>query len=124
MRRWLAILLLVLLPTQATWAVVAGYCVDEPDTTVSHFGHHDRASHSHALTLLDAPSDTADSSSDGSINLGHDCGHCHGHFAGILTGFAPLQFEQFRSLSTPLGDDPLSAYAAVRPERPKWVPLA
>ena len=45
MRRWLAIFLLVLLPTQATWAVVAGYCVDSPGVTAGHFGHHDRSLH-------------------------------------------------------------------------------
>ena len=41
MRRWLAILLLVCLPLQFSWAAVADYCMHESGETADHVGHHD-----------------------------------------------------------------------------------
>ena len=94
MRRWLAIFLLVLLPTQATWAVVAGYCVDSPGVTAGHFGHHDRSLHGHTLTPPEAsPEDALGSGSNNMVSTSPDCGHCHGHFAGVLTEACLLQLE-------------------------------
>lgn len=124
MRRWLAIFLLVLLPTQATWAVVAGYCIHKPDAAVSHFGHHEHAAHGHAPTLPEASSDTPDASSDATIVASHDCGHCHGHIAGIPPDVQSLWLERPRSSSPVISDESQTAYAAVRPERPKWVRFA
>ena len=40
MRRWLATLLLVLLPFQFSWAAVGGYCQHETGAAAKHFGHH------------------------------------------------------------------------------------
>ena len=123
MRRWLAILLLVLLPTQATWAAVAGYCVHKLGSAVSHLGHHDHAAHGHASTLLDE-SDTTFSISDATLGVSHDCGHCHGQYAGMLLRVESLRFEQIPSPSIAVNDEPCTAYHSLRPERPKWSHLA
>jgi hypothetical protein len=123
MRRWLAILLLVLLPAQTTWAVVAGYCVHESSAAASHFGHHDHASHSHAPGLPGA-SGTPESNSDATASVVHDCGHCHGLYASMLITFEPLQLKPNPGLSAPTSDQPRAACTVTRPERPKWEPLA
>ncbi|WP_406625502.1 hypothetical protein [Acidovorax sp. SDU_ACID1] len=124
MRRWLAILLLVLMPAQATWAVAAGYCVHTPGAAASdHLGHHDPSAHGHASVLADAPQ-AQDAGSDGAPHGHHDCGHCHGQCAGLLIGLAPLPLERIPGPSVQPIDDPWAALASVRPERPKWAPLA
>lgn len=123
MRRWLAILFLVLLPAQTTWAVVAGYCVHESDAAANHFGHHDHASHLHAPIPLDA-SGTQDANTDSTTGIAHDCGHCHGQYASLLIAFEPPQLELTPNLSAPISDQTEPAYTAARPERPKWESLA
>ena len=40
MRKWLAIVLLVFLPLQFSWAAVASYCQHETGAAAKHFGHH------------------------------------------------------------------------------------
>lgn len=125
MRRWLAIFLLVLLPTQATWAVVAGYCVDSPGVTAGHFGHHDRSLHGHTLTPPEAsPEDALGSGSNNMVSTSPDCGHCHGHFAGVLTEACLLQLESSHGLSILLGAESWSDCTTARPECPKWAQLA
>ena len=123
MRRWLAVLLLMLLPTQMTWAVVAGYCAHESGAAADHVGHHDHAAHSHGHLLPDAP-DPPDSGSDARAGVNHDCGHCHGQYASMPIAVVPPQFERFPSASLPPGDERCAAPAAAQPERPKWAHLA
>ena len=123
MRRWLAILLLVLLPTQMTWAVVAGYCAHESGAAADHVGHHDHASHGHAPLPLDV-SDPPDAGNDARAGVSHDCGHCHGQYASMLATIEPLQLERFPSASAPVSDERCAATAAAPPERPKWARLA
>lgn len=41
MRRWLAVLMMVLLPFQFSWAAVANYCGQETGAAADYFGHHD-----------------------------------------------------------------------------------
>ncbi|MBV2163649.1 MAG: hypothetical protein KUL80_05200 [Comamonas sp.] len=124
MRRWLAIFLLVLLPAQATWAVIAGYCIDGPGVTADHFGHHDRTLHGHAFTLPETLPDVPDSDSGNAASTSPDCGHCHGHFAGVLAEAGLLQLEPSDGLSIRLGTESWPACTTARPERPKWVRLA
>lgn len=124
MCRWFVIFLLVLLPAQATWAVVAGYCIHKPGVAESHFGHHEHASHYHAPMLDEASSSVPGANSESAAGVNHDCGHCHGHFAGIPLDVQPLRLDQARSSSVAISEDSLTAHTAVRPERPKWVRLA
>lgn len=66
MRRWLLVLLLILLPYQAVWAGAAQYCVHEDDAGATHFGHHGHKHHS-------ARADKA-----GAAGIAHaDCSTCH-----------------------------------------------
>ena len=125
MRRWFAILLLVLLPAQLTWAAAAGYCMHKPGAAVSHFGHHEHVEHSHACAPSQASGDVPDGEgSDASAGASHDCGHCHGHAAGIPLDIKPLRIDWVRCASAQAGEELWPAHAAVRPERPKWVHLA
>lgn len=132
MRRWLAILLLTLLPTQMTWAVVAGYCAHESGAAADHVGHHEHASHSHGPLPLDArdslPLDGADlppdAGSDARAGVSHDCGHCHGQYASMPIAVVPPQLESFPGARIPPADEQCAAPAATQPERPKWARLA
>lgn len=67
MRRWLLIVLLLVMPFQTVWAVVAPYCGHETQSTAQHFGHHE---HKHA----------AGGAEQGTAALpgaDMDCGACH-----------------------------------------------
>lgn len=133
MRRWLAILMFVLLPTQMTWAAVAGYCVHKPGTlVVDHIGHHDHAPETHDTDLSDLAASTASTADaqtghvadSNGLDLGHDCGHCHGQLAGLLIGAQQLQLDRSTSAPIRAGDEPRPPYAAAEPERPQWARLA
>lgn len=65
MRRFLAALLLALLPVQFAFAVAANYCDDAGKCSTSHFGHHECGKAS------------SPAKSDDSKKSGHDCGICH-----------------------------------------------
>ncbi|MBK6612530.1 hypothetical protein [Ottowia sp.] len=123
MRRWLAILLLVLLPAQTTWAVVASYCAHQPGAAASHLGHHEDGSHGHTSPLLDG-SGTPDPSSNATASASHDCEHCHGQHAAMPFRVEPLGLDFIPGSSASASDDLETASAPARPERPKWVHLA
>lgn len=68
MRRWLSLLLLIMLPLQANWAALAAYCQHEQDRQTAHWGHH---VHQHSEPTLSAASASAQSSG---VHL--DCDGC------------------------------------------------
>lgn len=115
-RRWLSILLLVLLPLQFAWAQAADYDAHGSGSHEMHFGHHDH-SHDHG-----EPTDAPDGGAGGSIDAdGH---HCHGQCSGMP---APVSVVAavISSLSPDVRIDAHSgALAPPRPERPQWRPLA
>ncbi len=120
MRRWLAIVLLALLPLQFSWAAVAAYCGHESGEQVQHLGHHD---HQHAgQTSSDAGSLPMDQ--DGPAAFDFDCGHCHGSCAGM-----PVLGDDLGSLAVtshrlePV-DGIVRSIPQSPPERPQWLPLA
>lgn len=119
-RRFLAIVLLALLPLQFSWAAVASYCEHEATVDAEHLGHHEHPHHGD--TAPDADSDHAADTTAGTIDV--DCGHCHGHCTGLLT----LSDGWPGGLSTAAprasADEAGGAHAPARPERPQWVPLA
>lgn len=123
MRRWFAILLLVLLPTQMTWAVVVDYCAHESGMAAGHLGHHDHPAHDDDWMLSDAPH-TPISGDDATAGISHDCGHCHGHYVGMPLAIEPLQPERFSSASALPREGPWAQHVAARPERPQWARLA
>ncbi len=114
MYRLLALLLLVLLPMQMSWALMAGYCGHESGISADHVGHHDRDVHDHDPLLPDSP-DASDSSQDAPASLGHDCGHCHGLYAGMMMAVEPLQLDRLPGASVPTLDESVAGQAAARP---------
>ncbi|WP_374678381.1 hypothetical protein [Piscinibacter sp.] len=123
MRRWLALLLLVLLPTQMSWAVVADYCRHEQGAAANHVGHHDHAAHGHDAASSE-PADLPDSDTGGLASVELDCDHCHGQFAGVLASIEARTLDRLASANIPEPHRPLPAHAADQPERPQWQRLA
>lgn len=115
MRRWLAILMLVLLPAQFSWAKLAAYCMHESGSSAWHLGHHDKAHHGHQQAA-------GDEATPGAPDL--DCGHCHGQAVVMVS--LPLQplpavaATAYFSLNAPN----CAAPAPQPPERPQWASLA
>ena len=73
MVRCLLVVLMLLLPTQFTWAAVATYCEHETTPTSFHIGHHD---HQHQADSLDPAQQEADLA-DKPIFFEHDdCSYC------------------------------------------------
>ncbi len=117
MKRYLTIILLVLLPLQFSWAAVVGYCQHESEVTVTHLGHH---SHDHQAA------DLHESGKDGVAAAGfdHDCATCHLGCAAAMTS----------DLKTPMAATDCyhpfdyrfnpSRALTERPERPQWLTLA
>ncbi len=123
MRRWFAVLLLVLLPIQLSWAAVASYCAHETESAAGHFGHHDHAGHGHASPADSAGQDAqADGTATGLSDL--DCGHCHGYCAGILAAVNGFAAQAADSAPPALGPAPGAEPMPAQPERPQWAPLA
>lgn len=111
MRRWLAILFLVLLPVQATWATAASYCRHGGDETTQHFGHHE---HQHQADQHVEASSTPDTGID------TDCPVCHAGCITALTGTSAV-VEPAPSMSNQANLVLTSATApATLPERPNW----
>jgi hypothetical protein len=86
MRRWLTILLLVVLPLQFSWAAAASYCQHDEDASTQHVGHHD---HQHQAADSSAAgdatkSDTTDAKSK-STGLDGDCAYCQMSIAKSLS---------------------------------------
>lgn len=123
MRRWLTVLLLVLLPLQSSWAAVATYCTHETGAAADHVGHHDHASHAHGGKVAD-PSDERSTEAPSAPASSLDCGHCHGYSVGLLE--VPPSLEPLAHGIAParLGDAPCAEHVPAQPERPQWAPLA
>jgi hypothetical protein len=113
MRRWLAILLIVFLPLQFSWAAAAVYCQHESDAGTQHFGHHEHEHHADA-----EPDALPDSDLAGGID--HDCGPCHA--GGVVALFADISLSLASGLSFVISRPPgaLSSAASAVPERPNW----
>lgn len=112
MRRWLPLLLLILLPLQFTWMAAAVYCQHERPqaiaATPAHFGHHEHA-HDPAPA---GPEVTAQAGGDDGVqsaklSVDDDCGYCQ------LTAAKPVQREP---LAVPARASPVSPLAIV----PRW----
>lgn len=135
MHRWLAILLLALLPLQFSWAAVAAYCGHESGAASRHLGHHE---HQHAgaagagqlagpdaALVLDAP-DAADPAAQGDspAGLDFDCGHCHSSCAAMPAPVDDLASPApgLRPVNTAAPG--LRSLSQRPPERPQWAGLA
>lgn len=112
MKRWFAIVCLVLLPLQFTWAAVASYCNHEASPVSQHFGHH---SHQH---------EGNDGSNSGvkklPFGLDNDCTVCHAGCAVTIGDVAPLRVVENAAMKGPLELGALAFDIPSKPERPKW----
>jgi hypothetical protein len=120
MRRWLTLLLLVVLPLQFTWAAAAGYCQHETSSTAGHFGHHQ---HEHKASSDGGLEQGLDGKSAAKLQGDADCSYCH------LASVNPVQI-------TNAGFAAFAAGAVIEPpivpalrtrdpdrlERPNWLP--
>ena len=122
MQRWLAILLLVLLPIQFSWAAVAVYCGHEQGPQSEHLGHHE---HEHQHAQASAHDGKAPEEGP-SVSFGFDldCGHCHASFVTVPV-MAPALVIPLSGRPSPLADvDSLRERPSAPPERPQWRLLA
>lgn len=121
MRRWIALLLLVLLPLQAVWAAAAPYCQHEGDPAPQHIGHHQPEHGPHAPHADPAPDETGDASPGSDAHS--DCHVCHG--GTVLPHVVEtVQWAAGPSLPDPEPARGQPAPPSERPERPKWPVLA
>lgn len=114
MRRWFAILLLVLLPLQTSWAVVANYCDHEQETgqTTQHFGHHE---HKHEGAT------ESGSKSKSLTGFDSDCVDCHLSTPVTLTDVFALPLLISVAFCDQLPASPLHPLPGDVPERPNWI---
>ena len=66
MRRFIVLLLLMLVPLQAAFGAAAGYCEDERTEVATHFGHHE---HEGGVAAVEPPDDSTSAKAD--------CQICH-----------------------------------------------
>ena len=85
MRRFLVIVMMLLLPAQWTWAAAASVCAHETTTQTTHFGHHEHA-HQDAASLDEA----GDEGPAGSLAEDPDCGACHGMNSAFVPTFGSV----------------------------------
>jgi len=123
MRRLIAIFLIVILPLQVTWGVIAVNCThNESGISAQHFGHHEKAN-SHAVKKEGADTDVA------GVDFSYDSAHhnvCDGGFDILI----PSKLQTLAA--TPVGKSQynllslinLSSIHSSRIERPNWDSLA
>lgn len=120
MRRLLAILLLVLLPLQFTWAAAAAYCQHETGVVASHLGHHEHV-HS-AAEGKSSIAKLADAKQDANFGVDDDCGYCHLMAAKLVppaqSASPPKVLVSLPVL--PLDARPVPSRDPDRHERPNW----
>jgi hypothetical protein len=114
MRRWIAILLMTVLPLQLSWAVAASYCQDELGAGAQHFGHHVHGDHDGV--------DAAKNLAKGQQHADRDCG-CSGQLCGAHLLPAGLDALPVVTPGQQLSTAVPRTYQYLDPpriERPKW----
>jgi hypothetical protein len=123
MRRFVALLLLVLLPLQAVWAAAAPYCQHEGGAASHHIGHHQPEHHADAAQPSSADGEGHHDGTNGAGAEHSDCHVCHG---GTVLAHE-VRLARVMSTTTqpvPTVAHGLPAPPGERPERPKWPALA
>ncbi|WP_295856272.1 cation efflux protein, CzcI family [uncultured Xylophilus sp.] len=123
MRRWLAILLLALLPFQFAWSAAAQYCAHGSEAPARvHFGHH---AHEHGAGSHASGADKGDDGGAAKLMLHADCGQCHMACGLAPVGVPALAHPVPAAFAAPhQGDAARPAGWPDRPERPQWQRLA
>ncbi len=119
MRRLVAILMLLVLSVQFTWAAAASYCEHEKDAATQHVGHHEHQ-HGEPTAEVDKPADAPGQDGSKTSGVHADCASCH------LTAAKTISSQE---MSVPDADSSVPALATEaavdsqlleRIERPKW----
>jgi cytochrome c553 len=109
MNRLCALLLLLLLPIQLSWATAGAYCAHDPSESTAHFGHHVHVHQSQA-----------DNDGSSPLKFHPDCSSCH------AVTFSPSQVDDTLAVpdATAMPPSPLvlsiGSAPQSEPERPKW----
>ena len=109
MRRYLILLLVLLLPAQSVLAITASYCGHEQGG-VPHLGHHQ---HQH----VDQAPGTSD---DGPLGDHWDCASHHMGVAAVLSYMPKAVTVEVGKANISFIPHLASSALAQRPERPKW----
>jgi hypothetical protein len=120
MRRFVALLLLALLPMQFSWAAVSAYCQHEADAQTQHLGHHEHPQHADAG---DADGHDADTDAPAASN-GIDCGHCHAGALALTQPAPALHVVVGAAAPQARAEGRANSLAPLPPERPQWAALA
>jgi hypothetical protein len=120
MRRCFAILLLVLLPLQFSWAAVAGSCGQESDSQAQQLGHYE---HMHA-SQIGVENDSDSGGKDVQAPVDFECGHCHGSCCSLLAALAGLTVLPIVSHPATPGEGIVRSLVQNPPERPQWLRFA
>lgn len=124
MRRFVALLLLVLLPLQAIWAAAAPYCQHEAQAASHHIGHHQpEHAHAPAVDATDSHGTASDQDGNAASSTHTDCHTCHGGMV-LAHEVRPLQVMLAATQPVPTSVHGLPAPPAERPDRPSWPALA
>ncbi len=121
MRRWLTVLLLVLLPLQFVWAAAAPYCQHEESAEARHIGHHEHEHQSAAdAQKATKSSDSLDDKAFAKWTVDDDCAYCHLSATqsplSQLTELVPLAGAARQEA----GAYPFGTRAPDHHERPNW----
>ena len=120
MKRFLACLLMLVLPLQSAWAVTGAFCGDAGMAAatqangVAHHGHHDHD----AATAESAEQVAQTSTGCSKVPDGH-CAACHAGCGAIVRADFPPAAGADDAPDTTTRQ-PLASPARQRPERPKW----
>lgn len=115
LKRLFFILLMLVLPLQATWAAAGTYCSHEQGSAAQHFGHH---AHQHQ-----AP-DKNDSGAGSSTTFHADCASCHLGSAGAAASLLAVSSSIPAPPAISLEISFLPSIFLEGPERPKWASAA
>lgn len=120
MRRWLLILLLVLLPLQSVWAEAAAYCKHEglpASAATSHWGHHE---HQHGDTAQSSDKDQATPLAGVDV----DCNVCHAGGAVPFPAWQNPPAVRWASALQARHIPVLPFRALTPPDKPNWAAAA
>ena len=113
MKRLFAILLMLIIPLQFSYATAAAYCADERPSTPQHYGHHDHD--------FDQTAFKSDGNSGEDQEVHSECGICHHGCAKLHSAVLPLGAPDF---ALPTGMPPLLFSAQHQPPPPHRPPIA
>jgi len=117
MRRLVLVLVLLLLPLQASWAAVAAYCGHENGVASKHMGHHQ---HKHQAGAGDQANEAAPATG----GMDRDCGTCHINLNLAVFSVDATLLDDGRSLGQFPPSRLYASHVPIGPERPNWRFLA